>query len=283
MRRLGPLAALVLLAATLALPVAAHAQEAGNPPPTPTEGECVVCHAVPEVVVTGSVANPDLLVTREQVDASVHHDLACTDCHSPLTGTLHPANDRAPTSCQECHEDAATQYAAGAHGQVSEAGPRPTCTTCHTAHDVVATDTPGFDDQVALRCAACHSAMSDRAFGANPLGLETHLGRIDVATCDDCHEPHEVLPASDPNSSVSPRNKLATCRQCHQNAPPNFKDIEIHVASGPLPDDFKLRIATLWMLVILIFTFAFFGWLTILGIRHEWRHSRRGPGQETPS
>jgi hypothetical protein len=29
------------------------------------------------------------------------------------------------------------------------------------------------------------------------------------------------------------------------------------------------------MLLILIVTFAFFGWLTALGIRHEWRATHR--------
>ncbi len=95
-----------------------------------------------------------------------------------------------------------------------------------------------------------------------------------IASCDDCHEPHRVLPPDDPMSTIHMDNKLKTCRQCHDDAGPNFREIQVHVASGPLPEDTKLRIATLWMLAILIFTFGFFGWLTVLGIRHEWRHGR---------
>ncbi len=276
MRILGALIAALAGLWVAVLPVAVRAD-----PRAPTTGECTVCHASPDIVnVSGPRPVPGLLVTDDRLNASVHADLSCTDCHSPLTNTLHPKNDRAATSCADCHSPEAGAVAAGAHGTPSALGPSPTCATCHTAHDVVPAAAPGFDEGVAARCAACHTRMSTHAFGSNPMGMETHLGRVDVATCDDCHEAHAVRPASDPASSVSPQHKLETCRRCHTNAPPNFRDIQIHVANGPLPGDLRLGIATLWMLGILIFTFAFFGWLTLLGIRHDWRQTQPSPEAE---
>jgi len=236
----------------------------------------VVCHGLAQVVHTDTGDRPGLRVTLDRIQASVHADLACTDCHSPLTSTGHPAVDRAPEACAACHTDEQRSWSSGAHGGTSDQGTSPTCVTCHGTHDVMPAANPQFRLDLAERCAACHRQINEHQFASNPLGMETHLGRMDVATCVDCHEAHEVLPPSDPRSSVSPGHKLATCRRCHTDAPPNFAEIQIHVASGPLPSDPKLRLATLWMLTLLIVTFGFFGWLTALGIRHEWRTNRSG-------
>jgi hypothetical protein len=269
----------------IALPGVAAAQTADQDgvPAEVTRGECVVCHGQPGVVATDGVVRQELYVPSETVASSVHADLGCTGCHSPLQATLHPDSDRAPDSCAGCHEKQAAEYNAGAHAGPSEQGTPPTCVTCHGNHEVTEAEGTDFDEGLADTCAACHAAMSERGFGSNPMGMETHLGRADVATCDDCHEPHRVLPPDDPRSSVHPSNKLATCQGCHENAGPNFEEIQIHVASGPLPEDARLRLATLWMLAILIFTFGFFGWLTVLGIRHEWRHGRHRRHHRAPA
>ncbi len=275
----------LVLCWSIAFAVSAIAQETGSPaaPSDLRAGDCVVCHARQEIVETDRGTREELLVTPESISGGVHAGFSCTECHSPLVNTLHPDVDRAATSCEGCHEEEAQQHTAGAHGRPSDEGTPPTCVTCHGNHAVVKADGTDFDEQLAERCAECHSEMSDRGFGSNPLGMETHLGRADVATCDDCHEPHRVLPPDDPMSSVHADNKLATCQQCHESAGPNFREIQIHVASGPLPDDFRLRLATLWMLAILIFTFGFFGWLTVLGIRHEWKHGRHRRHHRPPT
>ncbi len=270
----------------VALPGLAAAQGAADPediPPKFTQGECVVCHEQPDVVRTGEEVREELLVTSETIDASVHEDLGCGDCHSPLGATMHAEVDRAAESCAGCHEDEAVEHTAGAHGKASELGSPPSCVTCHGNHEVTKAQGTDFDEQLAEKCAACHTAINERGFGANPLGMETHLSRPDIASCDDCHEPHRVLSPDDPMSTVHQSNKLETCQQCHDEAGPNFKEIQVHVASGPLPEDTKLRIATLWMLAILIFTFGFFGWLTVLGIRHEWRHGRHRRHHRPPT
>lgn len=241
--------------------------------PGDTNG-CVVCHGLPQIVDTPSGDRPGLLVTTDRIQASVHATLACTDCHNPLAATGHPVMDRAVGSCATCHATEQRAWAAGAHGRASDVGPSPTCVMCHSAHDVVPAKDPAFRLGLSERCAQCHSDIDQYPFTSNALGMETHLGRLDIATCDDCHAAHEVLPPGDPRSPLSLTDRLATCRSCHTGAPDSFAEIQIHVASGPLPADPRLRLATLWMLVILIVTFAFFGWLTALGIRHEWRRAR---------
>jgi len=43
-------------------------------------------------------------------------------------------------------------------------------------------------------------------------------GDTTVATCADCHAPHGIRPASDPNSTVYPPNVASTCGRCHDDS-----------------------------------------------------------------
>jgi EAL domain-containing protein (putative c-di-GMP-specific phosphodiesterase class I) len=113
------LAAAVFAAAWLfTVPGIALAQTASPTPQdagAPTNGECVVCHALPQVVDRPDGINRGLYVTQARIQDSVHESLTCTDCHSPYTATGHPANDRAASACADCHEDAAAQWAKAGH------------------------------------------------------------------------------------------------------------------------------------------------------------------------
>jgi nitrate/TMAO reductase-like tetraheme cytochrome c subunit len=216
---------------------------------------------------------PALYVTLDQIQGSAHASFTCTTCHTGLNATMHAKRDAARDSCAGCHEKEAELFADGAHAN-NPLGVKLTCVSCHGNHAVMPTGTSRFHVAMTERCSSCHNEMGERFFGGNPFGMQTHLGRPDVATCWDCHRAHLVLHASDPRSPVNRRNILATCRRCHTNAPDNFADISVHVASSPLPDDPRLRAVTLYMLLILVGTFGFFGYHTALQIRHELRKRR---------
>jgi hypothetical protein len=236
----------------------------------PATGECVVCHSHPEILGASGEERPELVVTLDQIRASVHPTFACTTCHSSLTSAMHEKRDVALGSCANCHDEEAGQLAEGKHGSPQE-GVALTCVTCHGNHSILDPHSEAFELRMTTACAACHNEMGQRFFGGNPFGMETHLGRTDLATCWDCHRAHLVLDQSDPRSPVNPANLLTTCRGCHPDGPPNFADIQIHVASSPLPDDPRLRAVTLYMLFMLVFTFGFFGYHTYLQIKHERR------------
>jgi hypothetical protein len=212
----------------------------------------------------------ELYVDSATIRGSVHSAFACTSCHSGLSATMHAKRDAARGSCVNCHRDEAAMFEQGTHYD-NELGVRLTCVSCHGNHAIRDPSTPAFHLEMTEECARCHNEMGERFFGGNPFGMQTHLGRPDVATCWDCHRAHLVLPVSDPRSPVNPTNILTTCRGCHTNAPENFANIEVHVASSPLPDDPRLRAVTLYMLLILVGTFGFFGYHTALQIRHELR------------
>jgi hypothetical protein len=213
---------------------------------------------------------PELYVDAAIIAGSVHSAFACTNCHSGLTATMHAKRDAARSSCANCHREEAAMFERGMHAD-NDLGVRLTCVSCHGNHAILDPSTPAFHTAMTEECSRCHNDMGERFFGGNPFGMQTHLGRPDVATCWDCHRAHLVLHTSDPRSPVNEANILTTCRGCHTNAPANFADIEVHVASTPLPDDPKLRAVTLYMLLMLVGTFGFFGYHTALQIRHELR------------
>lgn len=242
---------------------------APTPPPTST-AECIGCHGDPQIMAGTEEDRPELYVDLATIQGSVHSSFACTTCHSGLTATMHAKTDAARSSCAHCHQDEAKMFEEGAHYD-NDVGVRLTCVSCHGNHAIQPTGTAAFHLSMTEECSRCHNEMGERFFGGNPFGMQTHLGRPDVATCWDCHRAHLVLPVSDPRSPVNPANILTTCRRCHTNAPDNFADIEVHVASSPLPDDPRLRAVTLYMLLLLVGTFGFFGYHTALQIRHELR------------
>ncbi len=262
---------------------AARAQSSSTPVPSPAPAEassqCLVCHGNPAIIASTGEARPALYVQLAAIQHSVHSDFTCVTCHSSLTSSMHAKRDVARDSCATCHTSEAALLAQGQHGD-ADAVPKLTCVTCHGNHAILAPSTPEFHTVMTEECRRCHAEMSQNFVSGNPFGMETHLGRTDVAACWDCHTAHLVLPLVDPRSPVNPTNILTTCRKCHENAPPNFADIEIHVASSPVPRDPRLRAVTLYMLLMLIGTFAFFGWHTVLQIRHEaeQRRKRQRPG-----
>ncbi len=272
-------------ATALLFTVAGPPARAGEPPTTPSResSECIVCHAKPEIRTSvGGTPRPELFVPPQDLARSVHAELSCTSCHPPLSSMLHDVPqaeiEQAGSSCDGCHPEQAGANRDGAHGP-GAIGPRPTCVACHGSHGVLPAGSRTFTVRANAQCSRCHTEMGERFFGGNPFGMETHLGREDVAVCVDCHDSHFVLPVSDPRSPVNPNNILATCKKCHVSAPPNFADIQIHVAASPLPTDPRLRLVTLYMILILVGTFGLFGAHTALGIRHEWR-KRRGAVRE---
>jgi thiosulfate reductase cytochrome b subunit len=104
--------------------------------------------------------------------------------------------------CLECHDD--VEYTATAHPDVS-------CGDCHTN----VTDRrhkrgvePLTDE---TSCGECHSSI------LRTLGRSAHGGQ---AACADCHgAPHDIRPADDLASAVSPVNQIKNCGGCHNDPP----------------------------------------------------------------
>jgi hypothetical protein len=75
---------------------------------------------------------------------------------------------------------------------------------------------------------------SDRlvSFDSSFHGLASKEGSQTVANCASCHGVHNILPSSDPKSTINPKNLPKTCGQCHPGAGTRFAISQVHVAEG---------------------------------------------------
>src|SRR5690242_2698755 len=97
-------------------------------------------------------------------------------------------------------------------------------------------ESPTFATNVPDLCARCHregERAAVRYHGAEHQIIGRYSESIHgkgllksgltvTATCTSCHTPHGELPASDPASTVNPKNVPATCGTCHQGIEEKF-------------------------------------------------------------
>ena len=67
-------------------------------------------------------------------------------------------------------------------------------------------------------------------------GLASKLGSAVVANCASCHGVHNILPSSDPHSTINQANLIKTCGQCHPGVGQKFVLGKVHV-DAPLSAD----------------------------------------------
>src|SRR5262249_40893694 len=67
-------------------------------------------------------------------------------------------------------------------------------------------------------------------------GLASSLGSQVVANCASCHGVHNILPSSDPRSTINKANLVTTCGQCHPGVSEKFVLGKVHV-DAPLSAD----------------------------------------------
>ena len=117
------------------------------------------------------------------------------------------------------------------HGQAITKGnsQAPVCTDFHGIHSIKSHLDP--NSSVAAKnlarttCARCHEGVRlSQEFGveggrsstylASYHGLASELGSTVVANCASCHGVHNILPSSDPRSTINRANLIKTCGQC---------------------------------------------------------------------
>jgi len=193
-------------------------------------------------------------------DCSVCHGLA-HDVERP--GTT-PFRRETVELCGGCHSEEAAQFKRSVHGIALAHGNRavPNCVTCHGEHD---NELPsnGHSGTGTIRetCADCHGNVAlmsrfgmptDRilSFDASYHGLATQAGSQIVANCASCHGIHDILPSSDPRSSINKANLPKTCGKCHPGAGTRFAIGPIHVVEGEGQAPIADMIRTLYLVLI---------------------------------
>jgi cytochrome b subunit of formate dehydrogenase len=225
---------------------------------------CGACHGQKFVMeASGHSAQPFLSyeesVHGKAVAAGSEKAAVCTDCHG--SHEILQANDpkssifkfNVPATCAKCHEPIQKEFMASIHGQAISRGDwqAPVCTDCHGIHSIKThkdPNSPVYAQNVALTtCGRCHEGVRlSQEFGfegrrattymASYHGLASKLGSQVVANCASCHGVHNILPSSDPHSTINKANLVNTCGQCHPGVNEKFVAAKVHV-DAPLSAD----------------------------------------------
>jgi cytochrome b subunit of formate dehydrogenase len=126
------------------------------------------------------------------------------------------------------------------------------------------------------QCGHCHENESVTFFDTMH-GKVSRLGSEAAAKCYDCHGTHNILPTSNPASTLSHDNVVGTCATCHPGAHRQFAGYLTH-ATHHDPDKYPYLFYSFWgMTILLVGTFSFFSlhtmaWLwRLYRTREKWR------------
>jgi cytochrome b subunit of formate dehydrogenase len=217
----------------------------------------------------------------------------CVDCHTSHA-TL-PASDPASSinrsnivrTCAQCHSGIFETFRGSIHftGKPHGDVPLPMCNDCHSSHQIVRTDAAGFKREIVSTCGHCHEDVVESYFETFH-GKVVKLGYTETAKCQDCHGAHNILPPEDPHSTLSRQNIVQTCAQCH---PASHRQFAGYLTHATHHDRYKYPFVYwtwLFMTVLLISTFIFFGIHTLLWLPRSFqakrhvRELRQRPGRQ---
>ncbi len=161
----------------------------------------------------------------------------CSSCHgvhdilAPTFTNSTIAKANVPKTCGKCHKREYENYIQSSHWKAFEHGVSraPVCTDCHAEHAILARNNPNspiYSLNIPRTCTNCHGNVQlAQNFGLPAVKLSTYLhsfhgvmikgGSIIAANCASCHRAHKILPPSNSQSSVNPKNIYKTCGKCH--------------------------------------------------------------------
>ncbi|MBN2331583.1 MAG: cytochrome c3 family protein [Deltaproteobacteria bacterium] len=219
---------------------------------------------------------------------SVHadNDVTCTDCHSNIHESQSFRGDKTKViqMCSGCHDSG--DYLESVHGKGLLAGnpDSPSCSDCHGLHDIKEQHVTDIHSDTAREarefhtksCQKCHAdsemmkrnnvyTLAFKTYEHDYHGKVEHLGGAAyVAGCADCHTAHKQLPTDNPESSVSPEGLVETCGACHPKANANFAKYMPHADYHDKENYPLLYWTFVAMTGLLVSTFAFFWFHTVL-------------------
>jgi cytochrome b subunit of formate dehydrogenase len=243
---------------------------------------CGRCHGQKFLMESNGVSAQPFISYQDSVHGRATENgskqaAVCTDCHG--SHQILSAGDaksaiykfNVPTTCGKCHAAIAETFAQSIHGQAIARGNglAPVCTDCHGIHSIKAHKDPNspVSEQNVSRdtCARCHEGVRlSQEFGVpgnrvttyfdSYHGLAAEGGSLVAANCSSCHGVHNILPSSDPRSTIHRANLDATCGKCHQGVTRKFTLYKVHAAGARSNDIGSLAVRWVrWIYLILIF------------------------------
>ncbi len=223
--------------------------EAPHPEPfTAKPVQCAACHAKAVSSYRASIHG----VARQ---AGKLNAANCDDCHgrhdilSPGAPASPLRHENQAAVCGKCHQEIMNELRNSIHGKAMKHGApdAPTCTDCHADHQIGGLKAVSPLKVAEDVCSRCHASARFNArynlpmdrvttFFASYHGMAAKFGSNRSANCASCHGYHNVLPSSDPRSSVNKANMVKTCRKCHPEANENFSFGKIHLDENSVAD-----------------------------------------------
>jgi len=222
------------IALGIAQPVGAASTTAPRQIEPADNAGCLYCHGKEGMSMTlpsGEVSS--LTIDPGHFAGSIHNGLACTDCHTGISGYPHPKFDQQTqrditmkwyTSCQKCHAEQYNKTLDSVHQRALAGGNTnaAVCTDCHNPHTQTRLTDPGTGEllpdarvQIPQTCARCHSVIFDTYKQSVHGSALTGQGNQDVPTCIDCHGVHNI---QDPTTASFRLDSPEMCGKCHTNA-----------------------------------------------------------------
>ena len=213
---------------------------------------CVSCHEKKDPVVIRQQSDtvgrgahkrrktPEVVSHSKNYTESIHGDpdkdnnANCHTCHTAhyVFKSTDPRalnhRENSPQMCGECHQKALDKYRKSIHGASLKTpwkGDSATCADCHSAHEISEVKALDTHRLVTKNCGNCHEKEVN-SYMFTTHGQLAWLGNDKVAKCVDCHRGHDTHKVNSAESKVSQKNRLETCRECHEDA--NEKIIGYH-------------------------------------------------------
>ena len=253
-----------------------HATRSRVDPLSPTfprniPGLCARCHREGEAAARLlNYEGPDIVRSYRMsihgkglVESGLVVTATCSSCHTPHHQL--PPDDPASSvnrhniadTCGTCHHGIEDTYQQSIHwvgredfDEEKEGRTLPSCEDCHTSHTISRTDRGDFRLMMMHQCGRCHEDESETFFDTFH-GKVSRLGDAGVAKCYDCHGTHNILPVADPRSTLSHKNIVATCSQCHPGATRRFAGYLTH-ATHHDPKKYPFLFYTFWFMTLLL-------------------------------
>lgn len=247
---------------------------------------CGSCHSNPDFLARHKIpfARPveayRLSVHGRAVARGNQGAASCSDCHGSHD-VLPSRNDasrtnhwKVPETCGACHREIAEVYLGSVHGQAVGRGVMgsPVCTDCHGEHALLAPSEPNSLVNPArvstVTCGRCHAdeRLAARynlprdnvpAYQDSYHGLAQRSGKQTVANCASCHGVHNILPSTNPRSTVNPANLAKTCGVCHPGAGGRFAIGSIHVKAEGANEHIVVRLIRVAYQILIPLTLGF--------------------------
>jgi cytochrome b subunit of formate dehydrogenase len=203
----------------------------------------------PEIFSCGG-CHPAIALEFQENFHNLHGNFQCQDCHRDIH-VIQAVDDKLEKraileQCTRCHGN--KEYVASGHGKAVLEGNQDAadCSDCHGLHNTRVYHTSAerypaeareFYNRSCKRCHADHEMMRRNELSAMTVKHyeETYHGKVQdigyptrVAGCADCHTSHNILPKTDPRSTINPDNLVDNCGRCHQGFHPRFVKYKPH-------------------------------------------------------